>query len=338
MGILLKSVYYNEYQSGNGIIKSHSKLKARYRFFKNALFFLFIIILLLSISNVAQAGMAIVRLEMEQGVKEAEVGPGKSGAVSYDGDVKIDRFPTTQQTVNVWLYADAGGEGWSASISPSIIAITPLQQRANFTLHVVAPQRESINVIKEITITGRWQTQFPAMYMGEVEPNVVTVRVKRFFLFIIIPAKDLVRVLPSQTAEFDLLIINQGNSQESFSININDYQNLVSAGYSVDIPVNTVTIDEGGEGHIKFKVRGPQNDFHIWKMHQTPIPVRIVTIDSPVDETVTRPWTCMYYEVGPFLPDPCIFGIIFLIIIVITLVWARKKKKLFWKRKRRKRS
>jgi hypothetical protein len=277
-------------------------------------------------------GLAYVKIEFDDmELKPAEVGLAKTGVVNYTGRLVIDRNYFYQQRVVVNLYADAGGEGWAASINPPQLIFLATEKAIPFTLFVVAPVKESVTEQRTVTITGNWQTD-PGVKTGEVEPSYPTIPVKSYSHFTIIPTKDYVKVWPTQTAEFELTIVNRGNSEDTFAINILDYENLVAAGYTVILETNTITIDEDSEGTFKFKVSGPPN-FYIWKSQQTPIPLRIVAMNSEETEerTVVRFWECMYYEVGFYVPEPCIFGIIVAVVLVVTLVWARRNNRLFWK-------
>jgi len=291
------------------------------------------------IPNGAEAVItAAVRTDFVGKIEPAEVGLAQSGTVRYEGDVVVERDLTIKQSVVVYLFANAGGEGWGASIAPPMIYIQAGQTRQNFTLYITAPPAESVSVKKEVTITGRWETYPGAMISGEVEPNSIIQTVKHFSQFTIIPTKDFVKIWPTQIAEFELTVLNQGNGAETLVINIDDYENLVAAGYNVElVGENTITVEERGQGSFKFKVRGPQN-LYTWKSHQTPIPIHIETYypESEEEEPVNRPWVCLYYEVGFYIPEPCIFSIIFVIVIIIILVWAKKKNRLIWKKRRKK--
>ena len=297
----------------------------------------------------AQDKFVFVRIEIlnEESEQLCEVGLSQSGVVNFSGRVVINRQYYAQQSFEIDLRATA--QGWGVSIAPPkvIVLAGPQNKYGYFKLYVTAPPRESSTTLKQVNITGNWMT-YPGFNSGPVEPATVLVKVKPFYQFTIVPERDYVKAWPAETVEYRLTIINQGNAPAQFDATVTDLEGLNDAGFAVVLEQTSIEVPpyEAGKdinkGTIKFKVSGPQN-FYPWKSQQTPISIHIVERNSqeenannPEAKVAERDWSVIYYEVGFYVPEQCIIGIVILVALIITLVWAKKKNRLFWKHRQRK--
>ena len=313
-------------------VRNHSYSKKKNKISFTIIRLILLIIFINSfISNFSFSAEAILlpyaQIEIDQEVKECEVGLSKEGVVNYSCKLVFNPDYFTQQAKIITLTPKTDREGWGASISPPQLVLMPFQLERDFKLFVIAPPRTSSRERVNVTITGSWLTN-PGMESGTVEPNGVVTNVKPFYNFIVIPVNDYIKTWPTYTVEFELEIKNQGNAEEEFKISINETDKLSSAGFQIELKKSSIVVAERSSERFKFKVSGPQK-FYPWKSHQTPIIVHIQGVNSEyAGKRVEREWTCILYEVGIWIPEPCIFGIIFVIVLVIILVWAKRSNRL----------
>ncbi len=305
------------------------------------------------ICNISQFVSATVEVEIEltdvtphNKPKEADVAPGRSGAVTYRGNVTVTRFPpsTGQVLISFNPLDTEGGVGWGGSVIPPTIAF-PIwtsalpQDPQPVTVTVSAPAMELISAKRNATITGNWFIS-PGVDTGEVIPYTFPIAVKHYYMFIIKPIDEYKKVWPGQSATFKLGIMNQGNAEDVFSIEVNpdDRSVLEKHGFVVEIKQSTIRVGPRSTGIFEFTVHGPQRNFHIWKNQISMIPIRISTMEAPEHERMTKVWMVAYYEVGTYIPDPCLILIIVGIALLIIIVILRKRgmlkrRKRKWKKK-----
>jgi hypothetical protein len=171
---------------------------------------------------------------------------------------------------------------------------------------------------------------------GEVIPYTFPVAVKHYYLFVVRPVDEYKKVWPGQPAKFKLGIVNQGNAEDVFYIEVDpeDKPILEQYGFVVEIKQSTIKVPPRSMGIFEFWVYGPQRNIHLWKNQISMIPIRISTPEAPVGEGMVRIWQVAYYEVGIYIPDPCLILIVIGIILLIVIVMLRRRGKL--KRRKRK--
>jgi hypothetical protein len=306
-------------------------------------------LLLINLSHVTQAAVQ-VEVAVDQVTpfgkpQECQVAPGQSGTITYDADVIVRRWAPSYGQVFVNfepLYAEndiKGGDPWGGSVIPPTIAFQYRTGRLidtyNVTVSVTAPPMELMSAKRNVTINGDWFLS-PGVMTGEVIPYTFPVAVKHYYLFVIRPIDEYKKVWPSEPAKFKLGIVNQGNSEDVFYIEVDpeDKQNLEDYGYVVEIKQSTIKVAPRSTGIFEFKVYGPQRNIHLWKNQISMIPIRISTPEAPAGEGMVRIWQVAYYEVGIYIPDPCLILIVVGIIVLIILILLRRRGRL--RRRRRK--
>lgn len=343
----MKSALNHRCKSNLGFFEIPRIFNRRFRTFKSILVVLIFFALILNISQFVSATVE-VEIELEEVAphnkpKEAEVAPGKSGTVVYKGNVTVNRYPPSvgQVLISFNPLDTEGGVGWGGSVIPPSIAFQPWtsafpQPPQPVIVTVSAPPMELMSAKRNATITGNWILS-PGVDSGETIPYTFPIAVKHYYLFVIRPIDEYKKVWPGQPATFKLGIVNQGNAEDVFSIEVNpdDRGVLERHGFVVEIKQSTIRVAPRSTGIIEFTVHGPQRNFHIWKNQISMIPIRISTMEAPEHEKMTKIWMVAYYEVGTYIPDPCLILIIVGIVLLIIIVILRKRGVL--KRRKHKR-
>ncbi len=282
--------------------------------------------------------------------KEIDVAPGRSGTVVYWGNVTLTRYPPSSGQVFVDFNSldTEGGKGWAGSVIPPqasfdiapAAATNRLIETQPIQVNVNAPPMEYISAKRNVTITGKWMLQ-PGIDTGEVRPYTFPVAVKHYYLFVIRPIDEFKTVWPGEPATFKLGIVNQGNAEDVYSIEVNpdDLPLLERHGYVVEIKRSTLRVAPKSTGIFELTVHGPQRNFHLWKNQISFIPIKVSTMEAPEGEKMTKIWMVAYNEVGTYIPDPCLILIVVGIVLLMILIILRRKgilkrRRRKWKKKR----
>lgn len=332
---------------------THSVFKGTFTSFKIILFTFVFILLFLNLTHLTEATVQVEMVVEDVAPfgkpKEINVAPGSSGTVNYNADVLLRRWPPSSGQVFVNFYpldvTEGGtkdGQGWGGQvIQPQIVfgpmaASLPVFQTYNVTVSVNAPPMELMSSKRNVTINGHW-TLNPGIDEGEVIPFTIPVAIKHYYLFLIQPIKFDIKVWPSEPAKFKLGIKNVGNAEDQYLIEVNpeDRSILEKYGFVVELKQTTLRVPPNEVRTFEFYVHGPQRNFYFWKSLPSMIPIRISTPEAAEGEGIVRIFQVTYYEVGIYIPDPCLILIVIGIIVLIILIILRKKGKL---RRRKRRS
>jgi hypothetical protein len=323
--------------------------------FSKSRHFLFLVLFLILALNFSQIAEATVTVQVEildvapnGKPKELEVSPGRSGATTYGGNVYVIRTPPSSGKVLVTFdpVDTEGGVGWGGTVMPSSLDFQVAPAAANnriveqlgINVTVKAPPYELMSNKRNITITGKWILN-PGVMEGEVVPYSFPIALKHYYWFFVRPIEADKKVWPSQPAEFELEIRNFGNAEDVYMVEVNpdDRAVLEKYGFVVEFKQSTIKVPARESRSFTFTVHGPQRNFHLWKNQQNMIPIRVSTLEAPPGEEMSVIYYVAYYEVGTFIPDPCLILLAVAIITLIILIILYKKGKLKrrkWKRKK----
>ena len=327
-----------------------SVFKGTFTSLKIILFTFVFILLFLNLTHLTEATVQVEMVVDDVAPfgkpKEINVAPGSSGTVTYNADVVLRRWAPSYGQVFVNFYpldvTEGGtrdGQGWGGQvIQPNIVFLYGgrLTQTHNVTVSVNAPPMELMSSKRNVTINGHWSLN-PGIDEGEIIPFTIPVAVKHYYLFLVQPIKFDIKVWPSEPAKFKLGIKNVGNAEDVYLIEVNpeDRSILDKFGFVIELKQTTLRVPPNEVRTFEFYVHGPQNKLYFWKSLPSMIPIRISTPEAPAGEGIVRIFQVTYYEVGIYLPDPCLILIVVGIIVLIILIILRKKGKL---RRRKRRS
>jgi hypothetical protein len=309
------------------------------------IFIIIINIFMIIPQNTEAQARVLATIEFDRSFRAANVKPGENIPVNFYGNVSIDRkyFTSKVQFVEAYLTVEYPGDGWAAQISTPYLILTQRINKEPFVLSVLAPPQERHEATKMINVTGKWRV-IPSgnniITEGDIHGASVSVYVNQFYRFTVYEDPPLKIIWPTEPADFDLIIYNQGNGVDKFNIKVVNEDSLLKSGYVVNLNKTSIDVGPKREGRVKVTVIGPEPLFTPWKIANTRVIISAQSEGAMLNENreYIREATLFYYENGPYVSPPVWAFLIFLIILIsfIYYRYRKKYKKLFDKEKKEK--
>ena len=180
--------------------------------------------------------------------KEANVAPGESGCVNFTGAVTVSLVGPGQniQTVIVELSADC--EDWRTELTPSTLYFTPedMGMAKPFNLSVTVPLETDRNDNRWVEVSGI-MTIKPGFFQYSLSPAMGLITIIPYCVMTFDCPMPEKKVEPGGSLDYDLLIWNGGNGDESFNISVSGdspFFERCGAINRTDFEVRVVQYDE----------------------------------------------------------------------------------------------
>ncbi|MCK5562295.1 MAG: hypothetical protein KAJ51_16970, partial [Thermoplasmata archaeon] len=187
-------------------------------------------------NNVRAAGEPVVNLRFDDGeeVQEASVGPGDPSYVIFHGTVTAQAgIGSNVQSVYVRLESSSQ-QGWTNSIHPEEFIVNSGESEP-FEIGVKVPFGTSSDIEDTITVTG-FAENYPSGSGGiEIPPIYGTIKIKPCYQVTLRPITNHIKTSPGSEVTFVLLIENNGNAINRFSIEIENHDELEEKGYEFEL-------------------------------------------------------------------------------------------------------
>jgi hypothetical protein len=223
-------------------------------------------------------GLPTVTIELLESSQTAHVGPEENCTVTFNGVVSVTCHPATEVTVSLTA-EDTWG---TAAVSPSTLMFSESGNQS-FITNVRARPRESTSNTGTVTVLGRWEMT-PGSFAGPADPQqgaVGRIDIAQFYKFTLSSSEPYKEISPNENDEFLLTVQNKGNGQDTFSIEIENKDELSSRDYHVSLSQISVEILENpAEENIRINIDTPSDISG--KTYQS---IRVeVTSDNGIDE------------------------------------------------------
>lgn len=246
-------------------------------------------------------GFVQVSASFNDASKDADVAPGKSGTVTFQGMIDVLN-PTTGDQTTVSLRVNSR---WPAVISPSAFVVQQSSQ-IPFSVTVIVPPRTLRSDTANIEVGGTWQTL--SSQTGNVNPAGAVVNILQYFQLSMECNRPYQEVSPGDEMTFVVWIHNEGNEADDFDLDIGNLKRLNDGGWTIQISKTSMTIYAREKDKFTLSVNTPK-DWTIWKTELSQIELLVTSKgsinvaggDELLVTSETYPLTI--YEKGMYIPD-----------------------------------
>ncbi|UCH88321.1 MAG: hypothetical protein JSV49_08635 [Thermoplasmata archaeon] len=199
---------------------------------------------LLSVTESEAVGAPVVTLRFVEGEEEqvADVRPGEHGTVVFPGTIEV-RLPAGSSVQNVLVeLTGSTGMNWPTSMNPTEVWVIPGTVET-FTATIAVPPETSYYVQDTVTVSGT-ATPDPGATTYNVEPITGTIRIEQFYKFSLSSDKPSEEACVDSIVYLQLIIHNQGNGRDTFSISLQNQQELDDKDINVILGTTTIEVDE----------------------------------------------------------------------------------------------
>ena len=272
-------------------------------------------------------GMPKVTLSFMEPNKTAHVGPGETGVVTFTLEVNV----TMNQLVRVVISLTAEDTWGSAVVDPSSILFSASGVKPA-SVSIRAKSGENCNTVGTVTVKGYW-AMYPGGITGTAEPEgglVGNIYIAQFYKFSLHSSTGLFKeVKPGSDVEFDLGILNEGNGMDTFSIEIENLDELSNKDIEASLSDHSVVNQAGQNRSVKLYIEVPDGVDSIGT-HE--IEVRVTSVNGAENGAPTLIMKYVVKVPEENFTETSEFSIILVIIIVACLVggfmyWRRWKTK-----------
>lgn len=294
------------------------------------IFFLLLVMVQSVPNNVTAIGEPEVSLKFDDGgnVQEASVGPGDPHAVRFQGSVSVHESAVSNvQSVHVKLESSSD-QGWELVIHPDEFYINP-GNSDDFELTVRVPFGTSSEIEDTITVTG-FAENYPSGSGGiEIPPIYGTIKIKPYYQVTLRPITNHIKTSPGSEVTFVLLIENNGNAINRFSIELENNDELDEKGYEFELSDSTIVIPEKENKTIEVTVIIPEHLTQLNEHKGYAIRITIISEGQTFDERDHRIWEFYLevYQKDIYLTYEFVISIIIIIAIVISVIIIKRFRK-----------
>ncbi len=249
---------------------------------------------------------------------------GEYAYVNFDGIVNVTMNPVTRVIVSL-----SAEDSWGSAVaSPNTLLFTN-NSKKSFRVEVRVPPGEKYNSEGILRVYGNWQ-MYPGTLSGSCDPVQGKIIVGQYFNFSISGDKDIIETERGSEAELELSITNNGNNIDTFSIEIENMEDLSASGFELELSSSKIEIPKGLDETVKITVNTP-SDKNVFDKNE----IRIkVYLDQGVDQNVPAQEHTFVIKLKDknsiSVSDFSIILIIIFMVVVVTsvLVWRWKKNRI----------
>jgi hypothetical protein len=213
----------------------------------------------LSVVSVGEAdgydsGPIVVTIRLDQKEQRAQVSPGQTGIVTFTGEVKAEIADFRVQYLIVYLsyYAGTDTEQWPSTGTSQLIFSNGITSQ-QFSCEVKVPIGTSHLTSGSITVTGYWMNS-TGSGAGPLIPDSSLIYIDQYYLTSLEVEERSKKVKRNEYAEFKLTLMNNGNGQDKYRLDIVADEGVIVVH---DLP-NGMVLAEGGSANFTVKARSDE--------------------------------------------------------------------------------
>ena len=200
------------------------------------------------------SSVPIVNIALEETNKTANVAPGNTCRVTFNGTVSVTCAPGIRVVVTL----EALPIRCYATVSPPALDFTRNGEQP-FTVTAIMNQKESSKTIGTVTVVGYWHVE-PGSIQGTANPEdgiTATVFVAPFYDFSIHSSGSYDEVSPDSELVFEITIINEGNDDDVYLIEVTNVDELSDLDFQVELSHSQIWIQENSASIVILSVKTP---------------------------------------------------------------------------------
>jgi hypothetical protein len=197
-----------------------------------------------------------VTLELEDTNKTAHVAHGDSCEVKFNGTVSITCSPGTRMEVSLGVTSIQ----CYAYIYPPTIWVYRSEE-VPFEVTAILDKEESCKTVSKIIVGGTWKI-LPSGREGVANPEegvTGTITIAPFYQFSFLSGKSYDEATPGSKVDYGLTIINEGNDDDTYHIQIVNSDELIDKGLEVTINPSRLEIAERTSAVVTVSVNLPSD-------------------------------------------------------------------------------
>lgn len=208
-------------------------------------------------TDVSAAGNPNVTLTFENEIAEADVSPGESGTVTFNGIAECDPTGPGQNVQNVIVRLEANTEyHWGASVNPPQLEMEPGSQE-DFQVIVTVPMGTSATLSDIVTVSGTAMPN-PGTTAFTIPPETGIVRVIPFVNMEIFFNDRYQRVFAGNDAEYRIRLTNLGNCDALFTVSLMDSSSPEVIDWPIEFSEDEFVVQEKTEHEFEVKLEVPE--------------------------------------------------------------------------------
>ncbi len=198
--------------------------------------------------------LTVVTLSLQEKPPKVDVSPGSSGIVTVAGEVTCLKYGLDQVKVYLQAQSDVG----ECNVNPpSFVFSGPSgsQETDIFSVTTKVPQGYSSSATPAITVSGYW-VQGGLQY--NIPPVSQIIIIMQYYEFDVSVTDTVVQAESGENVNLFFNVFNEGNGDDTFSIDLDNRDNMKSQGFELPKPME-VKISEDGSKNISYEVGIPEN-------------------------------------------------------------------------------
>jgi hypothetical protein len=172
-------------------------------------------------------------VKLEASELQARISDREPGTVRFQGRAAVDALPVCRARVELRAYLDIG---WKLDIAPSTMVFTSMAPQ-DFTVTILVPQGTPADMSGNLTVVGRCSLggfEYLAGTRG-------TITVAPYCGARLVTGKPVLVTSPGEGSEVDLGVLNTGNAEGSYELEITNLGNLRTNRWELSFSCTTAT-------------------------------------------------------------------------------------------------
>lgn len=267
--------------------------------------------------------LTTVTLSLQEETPEVDVSPGSSGIVSVTGEVTCRKIGPDPVKVFLQASSDFG----SAPVTPSNLVFSQTsgtEETEPFTVDSRVPMGTSSSATLSITVQGYYDQ---GGLRSNIQPVSTMIIILQYYKIEVLVEKKEVSVNSGENADLEFNVVNVGNGEDSFVIDIQNRDFLNSKGFSLPAPLEIQMLEDENR-NLSLEIGAPEGGSGNYMVE-----ISVLSEGSYNEETPEM--VVKYIEINVvggigdhlvnFLTSPLV--IIVLIILVVVVLYVRMKKR-----------
>jgi uncharacterized protein (UPF0333 family) len=248
--------------------------------------------------------------------------------VRFNGTVSVECSPATRVVVSL----DASDTWGSAEVNPSTLTFSSSGDQP-FSVTASARERESTTTVGTVTVTGRW-IMYPGSIGGSAQPTDGVhgrINIAQFYEFSLKCKKVFIETSPGEQVEFRLIVQNNGNGVDVFSVDVQNLNELNSKDFQVTLSrVNIEIMENPAEELVTISVNVPSGAS---SLGENGIIIEVSSVNGASENVPAQTFTFVVRVPNESIVATTEFSFIIVIIVLITVGsiffwWAKRKGKI----------
>jgi len=184
-------------------------------------------------------------ISLQPSSSEAHVSPSSQGSLAFCGTVNVENAIGNIQLTLI----SSVDTGWASQCSPSSLVFQD-DSNHSFQVTVIVPQATPASVVGTLKVDAK--AQGTGYTLTESAQAVVTV--KPYYMFKLNCTNPFLEIKPSYEAVYEFRVLNEGNSVDSFELEVSNQKELESKGWTVTLSSAQITGVQPGLFSSTFRV------------------------------------------------------------------------------------